>query len=132
MRRDCPKRQGSWNYRATQSQSLVEQARTLFIFSHLSAGQRDQYQSQSAVQAPSATQIGQRGQGMGRSRGQDFWSVLQGPRGMSTVWYRRLSLQISLIYRVRFGSHTSLEDCCLNSGPSYSCLLMHNVRKVWA
>ena len=37
-----------------------------------SAGQRDQYQSQGAAQAPSATQIGQRGQGMGRGLGQDF------------------------------------------------------------
>ena len=33
--------------------------------------------------------------------------VLQGPRGMSTLWYRRLSLQISMMYRVRFGSRTS-------------------------
>ena len=33
--------------------------------------------------------------------------VLQGPRGMSTLYYRRLSLQISMIYRVCFGSHTS-------------------------
>ena len=37
-----------------------------------SAGQRDQYQSQGAAQAPLATRIGQRGQGMGRGRGQDF------------------------------------------------------------
>ena len=30
--------------------------------------------------------------------------ILQGPRGTSTLWYRRLSLQISLIYRVLLGS----------------------------
>ena len=48
------------------------QAWTQFVPSHPSAGQRDQYQSQGATQAPSATQIGQRGQGMGRGRGQDL------------------------------------------------------------
>ena len=41
MRRDCPQRQGSHNYGTTQSQSLVGQARTQFVPSHPSAGQRD-------------------------------------------------------------------------------------------
>ena len=46
-----------------------------------SAGQRDQYQSQGAAQAPLATQIGQRGQGMGRGRGQDFQAGTSGTQG---------------------------------------------------
>ena len=40
------------------------------VYSFLpNAGQRDQYQSQGAAQVPSATQISQRGQGMGQGRG---------------------------------------------------------------
>ena len=34
--------------------------------------------------------------------------VLQGPRGVSTLWYQRLRLQISLAYRVCFRSHKSV------------------------
>ena len=50
MRQDYPQRQGSQNYGTAQSKSLVGQARTQFVPSHLSAGQRDQYQSQGAAQ----------------------------------------------------------------------------------
>ena len=34
-------------------------------------------------------------------------SGLRGPRGVPTPWYRRLGLQISMMYRVRFYSYTS-------------------------
>ena len=44
-------------------------------------GQRDQYQSQGAAQAPSATQIGQRGQGLGRGRGQNSRAETSGTQG---------------------------------------------------
>ena len=72
MKRDCPRRHGSHGFGPVQSQLSVGQVQTQFVPSHPSAGQRDRYQSQGAAQAPSATQIGQRGQGMGRGRGQDF------------------------------------------------------------
>ena len=94
MRRDCPQRQGSQSYGTAQSQSLVGQVRTQFVPSNImrasadtvcsfspNAGQRDQYQSQGAAQASSATQIGQRGQGMGRGRGQDFQAGTSGTQG---------------------------------------------------
>ena len=42
----------------TSVPALVGQARTQFVPSHPSVGQRDQYKSQGATQAPSATQIG--------------------------------------------------------------------------
>ena len=41
-----------------------------FVPSRPSAGQRNQHQSQGVAQAPSATQIGQSGKGIGRGRGQ--------------------------------------------------------------
>ena len=69
MRRDCPQRQGSQGIGTVQSQSSLGQARTQFVPSHPSAGQRDQHQYQGAAQAPFATHIGQRDQGMGRGRG---------------------------------------------------------------
>ena len=53
-------------------------ARTQFVPFHPNAGQ---YQSLGAAQAPSATQIGQRGQGMGRGRGQDFQADTLGTQG---------------------------------------------------
>ena len=56
-------------------------AQTQYVPSHPNAGQRDQYQSQGAVQAPSATQIGQRGQGMGRGRGQGSQAGTLGTQG---------------------------------------------------
>ena len=49
-----------------QFQSSMGQARTKFVPSHPNEGQRDQYQSEGAAQAPSTTQIGQRDQSMGR------------------------------------------------------------------
>ena len=69
MKRDYPQRQGSQGYGTTQSQSSVGHARTQFVPSYLSAGQRNQYQFQGAAQAPSTSQTGQRGQSMGRGRG---------------------------------------------------------------
>ena len=70
MKRDYPLRQGSKGFGVAQSQLSVGQARTQFVPSHPGMGQRNQFQSQSAMQAPSAVQIGQRGQSMGRGQGQ--------------------------------------------------------------
>ena len=93
------------------------------------AGQRDQYQSQGATQAPSATQIGQRGQGMGRGRGQDFQARTSGTRGRfyAVVQQTKLADQYDM-----WGTFMLSQECRLNSDASYSCLLLHNVRKVWA
>ena len=57
------------------------QARTQFVSSHPNAGQRDQYQSQGAAQAPSAAQISQRGQGLGRGRRQGSRAETSGTQG---------------------------------------------------
>ena len=67
--------------RDTLVQSSVGQARTQFVPSHPSVGQRDQYQSQGAAQAPSSIQISQRGQGMGRGRGQSSQAVTSRTQG---------------------------------------------------
>ena len=59
MRRDCPQRQGSQDFGTTQSQLSVGQERIQFIPPHPSMGQRNRFQSQGSIQAPSATQMGQ-------------------------------------------------------------------------
>ena len=55
MRRDCPQRQGSQGLGTTQSQSAMGQERIQFIPPHPSMGQRNQYQSQGAIQEPSTS-----------------------------------------------------------------------------
>ena len=86
MKRDCPRRQGSQGFGPIQSQSSVGQARTQFVPSHLGVGQRNQFQSQSAMPAPPVVQMSQRGQVMGRGQVQGHRPGLQGPRGMYTPW----------------------------------------------
>ena len=66
MKQDCPRRHGSQGFESALFQSSVGQARTQFVPCHSSMGQRNQFQSQSAMQAPLAVQMGQRSQSMGR------------------------------------------------------------------
>ena len=79
VRRDCPKKQGSQDFGTAQSQLAVEQENIRFIPPHPSTGQRNQFQFRGVVQALPATQIGQRGQSVGRSQGQI--RVVQRKRG---------------------------------------------------
>ena len=53
-----------------QSQLAVGQESIQFIPSHPSMGQRNQFQFRGGIQALPATQIGQRGQSVGKSHGQ--------------------------------------------------------------
>ena len=69
MRRDYPQRQGSQGLGTAQSRSTVGQERIQFIPPHPSMGQRNQYQSQGATQAPSTSQTGHIGQGQSVGRG---------------------------------------------------------------
>ena len=68
VKRDCPQRQGSQEFGTAQSQLAVEQESIQFIPPHPSVGQRNKFQSQGAIQAPSAAQMGQRGQSVGRGK----------------------------------------------------------------
>ena len=65
-----PQRQGSQDFGTMQSQLAVGQESIQFIPPHPSTGQRSQFQFRGAIQALPATQIGQRGQSVGRSQGQ--------------------------------------------------------------
>ena len=65
-----PQRQGSQDFGTMQSQLSVGQESIEFIPPHPSTGQRNQFQFRGAIQALPATQIGQRGQSVGRSHGQ--------------------------------------------------------------
>ena len=85
--------------------------------------------SQGVAQAPSATQIGQRGQGMGRGRGQDFQAGISGTQGRFYAVVPQTELANQSDMR---GTFPLSQECCLNTDASYSCLLLHNVRKVWA
>ena len=64
-----PQRQGSQDFGTIQSQLAVGQERMQFIPPNPSTGQRNQFQFLGAIQALPATQIGQRGQSVGRSQG---------------------------------------------------------------
>ena len=65
-----PQRQGSQDFGTMQSQLAVGQESIQFIPPHPSMSQRNQFRFRGAVQALPATQIGQRGQSVGRSQGQ--------------------------------------------------------------
>ena len=69
VRRDCPHIQGSQGIRTTRSQLAVEQESIQFIPPHPSMGQRNQFRG--GILAPSATQVGQRGQSVGRGQVHD-------------------------------------------------------------
>ena len=64
-------RQESQDFGTAQSQLAVEQESIQFIPPHPSAGQRNQFQFRGAIQAPSAAQVGQRSQRVGRGQVQD-------------------------------------------------------------
>ena len=65
-----PQRQGSQDFGTMQSQLAVGQESIQFIPPHPSTGQRNQFRFRGAIQTLPATQIGQRGQSVGRSQGQ--------------------------------------------------------------
>ena len=71
MRLDYPQRQGSQDFGTAHAQLAVEQESIQFIPPHPSTGQRNRFQFQGAIQAPSATQVGKRGQSVGRGQVQD-------------------------------------------------------------
>ena len=70
MRCDLPQRQGSQDFGTARSQLAVEQESIQFIPPHPSTGLRNQFQFLGAIQELLTTQIGQRGQSVGRSQGQ--------------------------------------------------------------
>ena len=72
VRQDCPQRQGSQDLGTAQSQLALEQESVQFIPPHPSTGQRNQFQFRGAIRAPSAAQVGQRVQSVGRGQVQDF------------------------------------------------------------
>ena len=66
---------------------------------------------------------------MGRGRGQDFQVGTSGTQGHFYV----VVLQTELANRSDMrGTFPLSQECWLNSYASYSYLLLHNVRKVWA
>ena len=69
MRRDCPQRQGSRGLGTVQSQSDEGQEQIHCVSPYPSMGQRDQYQSQGAAQAPRTLQTGHIGQSQSVGRG---------------------------------------------------------------
>ena len=69
MRRDCPQRQGSLGFGTSQSQSVAGQERIQYVPPQHGTCQRGQSQFQGATRAPHISQVGPRGQSMGRGRG---------------------------------------------------------------
>ena len=81
MRRDCLERQGSQDFGIAQSQLVVGQERIQFIPPHPGMGQRNQFQSQGVIRAPSAAQTGQRVQSRGRGHVQSSQARTSGTQG---------------------------------------------------
>ena len=69
MRRDCPQRQGSQGFGTSQSLSVAGHERIQYVSPQHGTGQKGQSQFQGATRAPHISQVGPRGQSMGRGRG---------------------------------------------------------------
>ena len=113
MRRDCPQRQGSQGFGTTQSQSVAGQERIQYVPPQHSTGQRGQSQFQGATRAPHISQADPRGQSMGRGIGRGPQAGHQGSKGVSTPSHRRLSQQISQLYKIRFCYLAYGQECYL-------------------
>ena len=94
-------------------------------------GQRNRYQYQGAAQAPTSSHMGHMGQGrgQGQGQGQDFQAGTSGTQGH--VYDVVLQTELADQYDIQ-GMFPLSQECCLNLDALYSCLLLHNVRKVWA
>ena len=68
VRRDFPQRQGSQGVGTVQSQLAVEQESIQFVPPYPGTGQRNQFKFRGVIQAPSAAQVGQRSQRVGRGQ----------------------------------------------------------------
>ena len=103
------------------------QARTRFVLSHPNVGQRDQYQSQGVVQAPSAIQTSQRGQGMGRGRGQSSRAETSGTQGRVYAITPQTEPVDQSVIQGMFLLSRLWEKIWFDSNASYSYLLLHHV-----
>ena len=81
MRRNCPQIQRIQDQGTPQSRSSVGHEQTQYVLPYLSKGQGNRYQSQGATRASSVSQTGQRGQSMGRGRGQSVQAGTSGAQG---------------------------------------------------
>ena len=89
VRRDYPKRQGSQSIGTRQSQLAIEQESIQFILPHPCTGQRNQFQFRGAIRAPSAAQVGQRGQSVGRGQVQDSQAGTSSQAGQPICYFCR-------------------------------------------
>ena len=105
VRRDCPQRQGSQGVGTTQSQLAVEQESIRFIPLHPSTGQRNQFQFRGAIQAPLATQMGQRSQRVGRGQVQDSQVGTSSQAGQTICYFYRQLGHMRRDCPKRQGSH---------------------------
>ena len=87
-------------------------------------GQGNQCQSQGATQAPTISQMGHIGQGMGRDRGQDFQVDTLGNQGHVYVVVPQTELADQFDIQ---GTFALSQEYHLNLDASYSCLLQHLV-----
>ena len=74
------------------SQSAVGQEQIQFVSPHLSMGQRNQYQSQGAAQAPSTSQTGHIDQShsVGRGKGHGSQAGISSQTGQAICYYCQL------------------------------------------
>ena len=87
MRWDCPQRQGSQGIGTAQSQLAVEHESIQFIPPHSSTDQRNRFQFRGVIRAPSAAQVGQMGQSVGRGQVQDSHAGTSSQAGQTICYF---------------------------------------------
>ena len=105
VRRDCLQRQGSQDFGTAQSQLVGEQESKQFIPPHPNTGQRNQFQLQGAIQAPSAAQMGQRDQSVGRSQVQRSQTETSSQARQTICYFCRQPGHMRRVYPRRQRSH---------------------------
>ena len=111
VRWDCPQRQGSQGVGTAQSQLAVEQESIQFIPPHPSTGQRNQFQFRGTIRAPSAAQVGQRGQGVGRGQVQDSQVGTSSQAGQTICYFCRQPRHMRRDCSRRQRSHGTETEC---------------------
>ena len=81
MTQNCSEIQGFQDQGTPQSRSSVGHEQTQYVPPYPSMGQGNMYQSQGATRTSSVSQTGQRGQSIGRGRGQSVQAGTSGAQG---------------------------------------------------
>ena len=113
MRWDFPQRQGSQGFGTSPSQSVAGQERIQYVPPQHGAGHRGQSQFQGATRHPTFHRQAREVRVWVEAEDEAHKQGHQGSKGVSTPSHRRLSQQISQLFRVRFFYLAYGQECYL-------------------